>query len=496
LRTIFLVTVLAGAATSFVASAAAPVWSGYAANAQHTAAAPARGQKMSGIVWQTPVDLDPQKSGNELFIHYGSPMFTANNTVLVPVKTLAAGGYQLEAHSGKDGTLLWTLPSDWVVPQAEWTPPFPAQIDSANRVYIAAAGGTVLYRDTANKGAGKSGRLAFYGLSIFNEYAKQLTQTVMIDTPITADASNNIYFGFVVTGNNKANLQSGIARIAANGTGTWVSATAAAGSKSITQVAMNCAPAISADGSTVYITVSNGSAGVLLALDSTTLATKSQAPLTDPSSGQAAWVVDLSSAAPTIGPDGDVYYGVLENPYPNHNNRGWLLHFDATLATLKTPGSFGWDATASVVPSTAIPNYKGSSSYLVMVKYNNYIGIGTGNGENEIAILDPEATQPDEYSNPPVTVMKEVETLLGPTPAPGGGVYEWCINSAVVDAASSSVFAGSEDGNFYRWNIATNKISQSLPLNAPTPEAYTPSMVGPDGKIYAINNAILYAIGK
>jgi hypothetical protein len=66
----------------------------------------------------------------------------------------------------------------------------------------------------------------------------------------------------------------------------------------------------------------------------------------------------------------------------------------------------------------------------------------------------------------------------------------------VVDAASSSVFAGSEDGNFYRWNIATNKISQSLPLNAPTPEAYTPSMVGPDGKIYAINNAILYAIGK
>ena len=496
MRAHLLVTVLAFVAAPLVASATPPAWSGYAANAQHSAAAPAAGQKMSGIVWQTPVDLDPQKSGNELFIHYGSPMFTANDTVLVPVKTLAVGGYRLEAHAGKTGALQWTLPSDWVVPPADWTPPFPAGIDSTNRVYIAAAGGTVLYRDTANKGSGKSGRLAFYGLATFNKYKSELTQTVMIDTPITADASNTIYFGFVATGANKAKLQSGIARIAADGTGIWVSATAAAGSKSITQVAMNCAPALSADGRTVYITVSDGSAGVLLALDSTTLATKSQAPLIDPSSGEAAWVADLSTAAPTIGPDGDVYYGVLENPYPNHNNRGWLLHFDATLATLKTPGSFGWDDTVSVVPASAIPSYTGTSTYLLMTKYNNYLGIGTGNGENKIAILDPAATQQDEYSTIPVTVMKEVETLLGPTPAPGGGVYEWCINSSAVDASTSSVFAGSEDGHFYRWNIANNSISQKLTLNAPTPEAYTPSLVGPDGKIYSINNAILYAIGK
>jgi hypothetical protein len=495
MRAIFAAAALAGT-VALPAKAAPPVWSGYAGNAQHTAAAPAAGQKMNGIVWQTPVDLDPQKSGNELFIHYGSPMFTANNVVLVPVKTKASSGYQLEALAGKDGTLLWTLASDWVLPPAQWTPPFPAQIDATNRVYVAGAGGTVLYRNSANKTSGKTGRLAFYGIDIYNKYAKQLAQQVMIDTPITADASNNIYFGFVVTAANKANLKSGIARIAADGTGTWVSATAAANSKSITQVAMNCAPAISADGSTVYITVSNGSAGSLLALDSTTLATKAQAKLIDPSSGDAAWVVDLSSAAPTVGPDGDVYYGVLENPYPDHNNRGWLLHFDATLATVKTPGSFGWDATAAVVPASAIPSYTGGSSYLLMMKYNNYLGMGNGDGQNKIAVLDPTATQPDEYSNPPVTVMKEVETLLGPTKAPDGGVYEWCINSAVVDAKTSSVFAGSEDGNFYRWNIADNSISQKLNLNPPQPEAYTPSLVGPDGKVYAINNATLYAIGK
>jgi hypothetical protein len=388
------------------------------------------------------------------------------------------------------------LPSDYVLPTAGWTPSFPAGATPDNRVYIAAAGGTVLYRNMPNAATGASRRMAFYGLAIFNAHTAQMTQAVMIDTPITADANNTIYFGFVVTGANAARLKSGIARIAANGAGTWVSATAAAGSADISQVAMNCAPAVSADGSTVYITVSDGSSGMLLALDSTTLATKAKAALTDPSSGAAALISDLSTASPTIGPDGVVYYGVLENPFPDHNDRGWLLHFDATLATVKTPGSFGWDDTVSVVPASAVPSYTGTSSYLLMTKYNNYINTYHGDGENKIAILDPDATQQDEYSTAPVTVMKEVETQLGPTAAPAGGVYEWCINSAAVDPVTKSVFAGSEDGHFYRWNLAANKITQSLTLNAPTPEAYTPSLVGPDGKIYSINNAILYAIGK
>jgi len=259
---------------------------------------------------------------------------------------------------------------------------------------------------------------------------------------------------------------------------------------------MNCAPAISADGSTLYITVSNGFTGDLLALDATTLATKNVAKLNDPGSGQPAWIPDISTASPTIGPDGDVYYGVLENPFPNHNDRGWLLHFDQTLATVKTPGSFGWDDTTSVVPASAVPSYKGTSKYLLMTKYNNYIGINTGDGENKIAILDPNGTQQDEYYATPVTVMKEVQTLLGPHPSPEGGVYEWCINTAVVDALGGAVFAGSEDGWFYRWNLATNTITQMMDLNPPTPEAYTPSVVGPDGTVYAINNATLYAIGK
>ena len=493
---------MAGLAVSTGQAATLPAWAGFAANAQHTAAAPAAGQTLAAIRWQTPVDDMPQYSNDELYIHYASPMITAHNVVLVPVKTQIAGGFEVQARSGTTGTLLWTLPSDWVLPtSAQWTPSFPAALTVQNTLYAAGAGGTVLFRDKANAPTGTSGRLAFYGIDVYNAHASKLTADVVIDTPITSDAAGNIYFGFLVQATNPAKLVSGIARISRAGVGSWVSATTAASDSAVTQVAMNCAPAVSANGRIIYIAVSNGSAGYLLGLDSTTLATQYKVALTDPASGKPAWVTDISTASPTIGPDGDVYYGVLESSYGNHNGRGWLLHFNATLAKLKTPGSFGWDDTASVVPAASVGGYAGKSTYLLMTKYNNYLQIGSGNGENKIAILDPHAVQTDEYCakpscSKPVTVMKEVITQLDPTAAAGGGVYEWCINTAAVDAHSASVFAGSEDGHFYRWDLTTNTLSQSLFLNAPSPEAYTPSMVGPDGTVYAINNATLYAIGN
>lgn len=37
--------------------------------------------------------------------------------------------------------------------------------------------------------------------------------------------------------------------------------------------------------------------------------------LVDPETGFSSRLSELSTAAPTIGPDGDVYFGVLENPF-------------------------------------------------------------------------------------------------------------------------------------------------------------------------------------
>jgi hypothetical protein len=211
-------------------------------------------------------------------------------------------------------------------------------------------------------------------------------------------------------------------------------------------------------------------------------------------------MTDDSSATPTVGPDGDVYYGVLENPFPDHNDRGWLLHFNWNLSQQKLPGSFGWDDTASIVDASLVASYRGPSTYLVMTKYNNYAAVNTGDGHNRVAILDPNVSQDDPII-PTTKVMRAVITKLGITPDPDfpnfpGAVREWCINTAAVDPITKSVMVNSEDGSLYRWDLTTNTLSEKIKLSGGIGEAYTPTVIGADGTVYAINDAVLSAVGK
>jgi len=341
-------------------------------------------------------------------------------------------------------------------------------------------------------------RLVFYGAAQWKAHRSVYDKTVQITTPLTEGPDGSVYFGFTVGGATPAHLSSGIARIDAHGHGTWISAAAAAADQTVSGVAINCAPALSPNDATVYIAVTSPPFGILVGLDATTLKPRFHVVLKDPVSGNPAQISPNSSASPTVGPDGDVYYGVLENPFPSHDDRGWLLHYNATLTRTKIPGSFGWDNTASVLPASAVPGYHGASPYLLVSKYNNYIHIGPhGDGHNEVALLDPRASQKDPYAS--VRTMKAVETVLSPVHVPhypAGARYEWCINSSAVDTADDSVIVNSEDGIVYRWNLASNTLAEKIRLNAPRPEAYTPTIVGPDGTVYAINNATLYAIGR
>jgi len=474
-------------------------WPGFAGNAQHTALAPARAQSFGQILWQTPVDLAPQYVDGQLLIHYGSPLVTSQNSVIVPVKTGATGGFRLEARRAGDGSLVWSATTDYILPSADWTPEFGPTLANVGRagtrLYYPGAGGTVYYREDPDATNGASGQIAFYGLTNYAANRAAFNSAVTINTPLTADADGNIYFGFLVTAAAPGGLASGIARISPTGQGTWISAAAAATNPAITQVVYNCAPALSRDLTTLYVAVSDGynGAGYLLALNSATLQPVARVLLKDPATGMDALLSSDGSASPTVGPDGDVYYGVLESSGENHE-RGWLLHFDSGLKQTKTTGAFGWDDTASVVPSSMVPSYRGNSAYLLMTKYNDYHEAG-GSGINKIAVLDPNATETDPITG--AAVMKEVLTIAGVT-TDGGlpAVKEWCINSAVVDPASESILAGSEDGTLYRWNLSTNTLSERIVLTPGLGEAYTPTIVGPDGLIYAINNATLFVIGN
>jgi len=469
-------------------------WLTHSHDEQHSALSTVQSQPLDAIHWHVPVDLHPPQG--EILIHYGSPLITAANTAIVPVKT-GTNSFRVEAINGATGKRLWMHDTGWQAPEADFVPGLGPTI-SGSQLFVPDIAGRVLVRQNPDQAKGKITRLYFYGVKNYRKNPTAYQQNVQIDTPLTTDANGNLYFGFIVLGPTPLNLQGGIARIAPNGTGTWVSAATASGDPSITGVAISCAPALSPDGSLLYVAVDNDSYGYLVALNSTTLAPVNSVLLTDPASGLDAWLCDCSSATPTVGPDGDVYFGVLENPFPDHNDRGWLLHYSADLSKTKIPGSFGWDDTASIVPASLIPSYTGTSSYLVMTKYNNYAGVGTGNGENKVAVLDPNATENDPII-PSVLVMNEVLTILGPTPEPQPGypdaVYEWCINTAAVDPFTNSILVNSEDGHLYHWDLPSNSLTEKITLSTGIGEAYTPTAIGADGTAYAINDAILDAIG-
>jgi hypothetical protein len=479
-------------------------WNGYGRDAQHTAISPVPSQPLNRILWQMPVDLDPQYSGGEyLLIHYGSPLITRSNNLLVPVKVGATDGFRVESRVATTGATNWMQSTDYRLPPHGWVPSFSPTLTPKNRLWFPGGGGTVYYCDSPDtNGSPAFGQVAFYGLTNYTANTNAYLGNVFINTPITADRYGNIYFGFQVTGATPISLTSGVARIDCNGTGTWISASTAATDSSITKVVHNCAPALANDHKTIYIAVSTGSygAGYLVALNSQTLAPLARMRLKDAKTpANDARLPDDGTASPTIGPDGDVYFGVLENPSGSNHYRGWLLHFDAGLTQTSAAGAFGWDDTASVLPASMVPPYHGSSSYLLMTKYNNYAGAG-GDGVNRIAIVDPHGTMTDPISG--ATVMKEILTIAGPTPdddyrpAYPNAVREWCINTAAVDPFTRSVLANNEDGKLYRWDLTSNTLIQPMTLTSGIGEAYTPTLIGVDGIVFAINNAILFAVGQ
>ena len=118
----------------------------FAGNAQHTSSYPAPAQNLNIFKWITSIDLN--NTGG--LIHYGAPLVTAGNTVLVPVKTGATNGFQVSAFNGANGAAKYTLSTDYILPAHNWIPAYNPTIATGSfgtRLYYAGAGGTILHVD-------------------------------------------------------------------------------------------------------------------------------------------------------------------------------------------------------------------------------------------------------------------------------------------------------------------------------------------------------------
>ena len=233
-----------------------PAWPNFGRDVQHAAQSGTATQSLARIVWQTPVDLvPPYLANNVLHIHYGSPVITARNTVLLSVKQTRTSGFRVEARAGATGALVWSAATDYILPAHDWTPSYNIALTQGNRLYWPGAGGKLFYRDNADAAEGAVQSVAFYGNDAYDAARGTYDASVIINTPLTVDPRGNVYFGFLVSGPTPLGLASGFARVSPDGTATWVAARTAANNPQVAGPAMNSAPALSNDLSTVYVAV-------------------------------------------------------------------------------------------------------------------------------------------------------------------------------------------------------------------------------------------------
>jgi hypothetical protein len=214
-------------------------------------------------------------------------------------------------------------------------------------------------------------------------------------------------------------------------------------------------------------------------------------------------VLDDGTSSPTIAPDGSILFGA----YTRYNYaQGHLMRFSSTGQYLGAY-RFGWDITPGI--------YTHNGSYSVVIKDNQYGGVGSYCNDETICPSDRTAANtggyPEGYFVTQLNPNMGVEWRFQNTNTfacarqPDGSVtcddgtsnpngFEWCVNGPVIDK-KGVVYANSEDGNLFAINqggTLKQKIFQQLAIGA----AYTPASMDGSGRIYSQNDGHLFVVGN
>ena len=196
-------------------------------------------------------------------------------------------------------------------------------------------------------------------------------------------------------------------------------------------------------------------------------------------------VSDLSSATPTVLPDGSVLYGTVDN---YNYSRGHLFHFDSQGNYLNAY-TFGWDSTAAV--------YQHSGIYSVVIKDNHYPSAAYCGYNNPVCSVTPPGPYYVSQLDANLQVEWSFQNTTDDQQHPNG--YEWCVNAPVIDS-TGLVYLTSEDGHVYSVPQGHHGVftqwQQRIFLKEALGAAYTPLSIGPDGKVYSQNDGHLFVVGN
>ena len=461
----------------------------------------------------------------------------------------------------------WTFDTDWVPePNATnfsqgfaglegWEPVF-HPVDANNFIYVPAAAGSVW---KVNKTTG----VAASHINPFVANPSMTAVNTFVAGPLTADANGNIYYNVIelnLTGNpwdqNDA-VGAWLVKIAPDDSSTFATfASINPGAPAATSLTcpgtfanqvpqpafpwppsptavapffpaacgsqrpgINVAPAVSADGTTVY-TVSvahfDNLSSYLLAVNTADLSPKWQASLqnrltdgcgvllpiaasgvtnepnsclfgttvgVDPTTNTpgSGYVIDEASSSPTVLPDASIVFGALDN---YNFSRGHLFRFDSSGNYIGAYG-FGWDSTPGV--------WAHDNTFSVVIKDNHYPSAAYCSGPSPVCTSTPAGPYYITQLDASLNIEWQFQSTTIDADHPNG--YEWCINMPAIDMLGN-VYVNSEDGNVYELPQAHSGIftapSGKMFLNSAIGAAYTPISIGADGKIYTQNNGQLF----